>query len=119
MTGYTALDWHYASALWYLSAPSFILSGKTAFIKNLSSFFSRPRKQTDAENNLSASHDTAIEKIRASRFGAHNAHLRRKVDMLVSPEWRSRVLEDLGGMKALARWDDAVTSAQMRHEGLT
>ena len=69
MIGYTALDWYYASALWYLSAPSFILSGKTAFIKNLSSFFSRPRKQTDAENNLSASHDTAIEKIRASRFG--------------------------------------------------
>ena len=39
--------------------------------------------------------------------------------MLVSPEWRSRVLEDLGGLKALARWDDAVTSAQMRPEGLT
>ena len=53
------------------------------------------------------------------KVATHNAHLRRKVDMLVSPEWRSRLLEDLGGLKALARWDDAVTSAQMRHEGST
>ena len=51
------------------------------------------------------------------KVATHNAHLRRKVDMLVSPEWRSRVLEDLGGLKALARWDDAVTRAQMRREG--
>ena len=42
---------------------------KDRLYKNLSSFFSRPRKQTDAENNLSASQDTTIEKIRASRFG--------------------------------------------------
>ena len=53
------------------------------------------------------------------KVATHNAHLRRKVDMLVSPEWRSRFLEDLSGMTALARWDDAVSSAQMRHQSLT
>ena len=51
------------------------------------------------------------------KTATHNTHLRNKVDMLISPTWRARVLDDLGGLKALARWDDAVSRAQLRREG--
>ena len=37
--------------------------------------------------------------------GHHNIRADRKLSMLASPEWRARVLRDLGGQAALARWE--------------
>ena len=51
------------------------------------------------------------------KVATHNAHLKRKADMLLSPAWRARVLKDLGGSEALIRWDKSVTRARLRHEG--
>lgn len=51
------------------------------------------------------------------KVATHNAHLKRKVDMLLSPAWRARVLKDLGGSEALIRWDKSVTRARLRREG--
>ena len=51
------------------------------------------------------------------KVATHNTHLARKVEMLLNPAWRSRVLEDLGGYEALYRWDEAVSRAQMRQQG--
>jgi len=36
--------------------------------------------------------------------GEHNIRLETKLAMLASPEWRARVLRDLGGDAALERW---------------
>ena len=35
----------------------------------------------------------------------HNDRLKTKLEMLLSPEWRARVLADLGGKAALTRWE--------------
>ena len=51
------------------------------------------------------------------KVSTHNAHLRRKADMLLNPDWRARVLKDLGGSEALIRWDKSVTRARLRREG--
>ena len=51
------------------------------------------------------------------KVATHNTHLARKVEMLLNPAWRSRVLEDLGGYETLYRWDEAVSRAQMRQQG--
>jgi len=37
--------------------------------------------------------------------GYHNIRAERKLSMLASPTWRARVLRDLGGEAALARWE--------------
>lgn len=37
--------------------------------------------------------------------GTHNQRMERKLNMLASPEWRARVLRELGGERALARWE--------------
>jgi len=34
-----------------------------------------------------------------------NARAQRKLDMLANPKWRARVLRELGGLKALGRWE--------------
>ena len=41
----------------------------------------------------------------------HNILLERKLDMLRTPDWRARVLKDLGGMARLKSWD----AAWLRH----
>jgi len=41
----------------------------------------------------------------------HNDLLTRKLDMLASPIWRSRVLKDLGGLRKLKLWDKAFLRA--------
>jgi len=51
------------------------------------------------------------------KVATHNAHMERKLEMLLNPAWRTRVLDDLGGLGALHRWDEAVTRAQLRREG--
>ena len=37
--------------------------------------------------------------------GVHNSRAERKLAMLAAPAWRARVLRDLGGEAALARWE--------------
>jgi len=51
------------------------------------------------------------------KVATHNAHMERKLEMLLNPAWRTRVLDDLRGLDALHRWDEAVTRAQLRREG--
>ena len=51
------------------------------------------------------------------KVAVHNHHMERKLKMLLNPIWRARVLNDLGGVDALNRWDGAVTRAQLRREG--
>ena len=40
--------------------------------------------------------------------GEHNRRLKLKLDMLLSPLWRARVLKDLGGEAMLTRWEAQV-----------
>jgi len=51
------------------------------------------------------------------KVATHNAHMERKLEMLLNPAWRTRVLDDLGGLDALYRWDEAVTRAELRRDG--
>ena len=41
------------------------------------------------------------------QFEAHNYLLTRKLDMLLDPAWRRRVLKELGGMRRLKSWEKA------------
>jgi len=46
------------------------------------------------------------------KVGTHNALVSRKLDMLADPNWRGRVLKDLGGLRKLKLWDKAMMRAQ-------
>jgi len=46
------------------------------------------------------------------KVGAHNALISRKLDMLADPNWRGRVLKDLGGLRKLKLWDAAFARVQ-------
>lgn len=44
--------------------------------------------------------------------GTHNQRMERKLNMLASPQWRARVLRELGGERALARWERVMSLRQ-------
>jgi len=48
----------------------------------------------------------------------HNAQVMLKFEMLLSPIWRARVLKDLGGVKALKRWERSHDRAAKRRAGI-
>jgi len=48
----------------------------------------------------------------------HNARVLLKFEMLLSPVWRARVLKDLGGVKALKRWERSHDRAAKRRAGI-
>jgi len=52
------------------------------------------------------------------KVGTYNALVSRKLDMLADPNWRGRVLKDLGGLRKLKLWDSAFSRAMMRAQGL-
>ena len=49
-----------------------------------------------------------------TKFEAHNAHLRLKLDMLSNKPWRERVLKELGGMRKLKLWEAAKARIEAR-----
>lgn len=57
-----------------------------------------------------------LKKARRKLDGAkaHNFKTGLKWNMLRRPDWRNKVLEDLGGEAALAKWDAKVAKADMR-----
>jgi len=48
----------------------------------------------------------------------HNARVMLKCEMLLSPLWRARVLKDLGGARALKRWEKSASRAALRRAGI-
>jgi len=48
----------------------------------------------------------------------HNHRTLLKFEMLLSPVWRARVLKDLGGVKALKRWERSHDRAVKRRAGI-
>ena len=50
--------------------------------------------------------------------GVHNSRAERKLAMLAAPAWRARVLRDLGGEAALARWERIMDKRRAALEAL-